>query len=466
MAKNSSHFACQTCGATAPKWAGRCEACGSWNSLVEEASVSGPPKGLNDSKNRPRSNRIEFVPLKNESDRQIPRRLSHIGEFDRVLGGGLVSGSATLVGGDPGIGKSTILLQVVCKLAAQNRVAYISGEEAFDQVRLRAARLGLADAPCQLASETSVRDIVASVDHKDAPDILIIDSIQTMYVDTLDSAPGTVAQVRTSAQELIRIAKKRNICLILVGHVTKDGTIAGPRVLEHMVDTVLYLEGDRGHQFRVLRGVKNRFGPTDEIGVFEMTDKGLMEVQNPSALFLADRRDDMSGAAVFAGLEGTRPVLVEIQALVAPTAYGTPRRAVIGWDSGRLAMILAVLEARCGIAFGNNDVYLNVAGGFRIVEPAADLAVAAALLSSLTGEPVPTSCVAFGEIGLSGEIRQVSQPDLRLKEAVKLGFTQAIMPQNDKTRKSGTAPLLRTTELRQLSELLPLFQATPQIKRA
>lgn len=466
MAKSSSLFACQTCGASYPKWAGRCEACGSWNSLVEEAAVSGPPKGLNDTKNRAKSARIEFVPLKSESERIIPRRLSHIGEFDRVLGGGMVPGSATLVGGDPGIGKSTILLQVVCNLSKQHKVAYISGEEAIDQVRLRAARLGLADAACMLASETSIRDIVGSVDHKDSPDILIIDSIQTMYVDTLDSAPGTVAQVRTSAQELIRVAKKRDISLILVGHVTKEGTIAGPRVLEHMVDTVLYLEGDRGHQFRVLRGVKNRFGPTDEIGVFEMTDKGLMEVQNPSALFLADRRDDMSGAAVFAGLEGTRPVLVEIQALVAPTAYGTPRRAVIGWDSGRLAMILAVLEARCGVAFGQNDVYLNVAGGFRITEPAADLAVAAALLSSLTGEPVPANCVAFGEIGLSGEIRRVSQPELRLKEAVKLGFTQAIMPQSDKARQPASASLLRTTELRSLGEMLPLFQDAPKIKRA
>ncbi|MDR3448654.1 MAG: DNA repair protein RadA [Alphaproteobacteria bacterium] len=466
MSKSSSQFVCQSCGASFPKWAGKCEACHSWNCLVEEAAASGPPKGLNDVKTRSKSNRIEFVPLKSESDRVIPRRLSNIGEFDRVLGGGLVPGSATLVGGDPGIGKSTILLQVVCNLAKSHRVAYISGEEAIDQVRLRAARLGLADANCELASETSIRDIVGSIDNKDAPDILIIDSIQTMYVDTLDSAPGTVAQVRTSAQELIRVAKKRDIAVILVGHVTKEGTIAGPRVLEHMVDTVLYLEGDRGHQFRVLRGVKNRFGPTDEIGVFEMTDKGLMEVANPSALFLADRRDDMSGAAVFAGLEGTRPVLVEIQALVAPSALGTPRRAVIGWDSGRLAMILAVLEARCGVAFGQNDVYLNVAGGFRITEPAADLAVAAALLSSLTGEPVPANCVAFGEIGLSGEVRRVSQPALRLKEAVKLGFTQAIMPQNDKAGKTGAAPLLRTTEIRQLSELLPLFEAGPQVKRA
>lgn len=466
MAKPTSHFVCQSCGSSYPKWGGRCEACGNWNSLVEEAIAEGPPKGLGSTKSKSgKGNRIEFVPLKG-ADRALPRRLSNIGEFDRVLGGGLVPGSATLVGGDPGIGKSTLLLQVVCQLAKQQRVAYISGEEAIDQVRLRAARLGVADVQCELASSTSVRDIVAALDDANAPDVLIIDSIQTMYVDTIDSAPGTVAQVRTSAQELIRVAKKRDISVILVGHVTKEGTIAGPRVLEHMVDTVLYLEGDRGHQFRVLRGVKNRFGPTDEIGVFEMTDKGLMEVANPSALFLADRRGDTSGAAVFAGLEGTRPVLVEIQALVAPSSYGTPRRAVIGWDSGRLAMVLAVLEARCGVAFGMNDIYLNVAGGLRITEPAADLAVAAALLSSLTGEPVPSECVVFGEIGLSGEIRRVSQPALRLKEAVKLGFSQTIMPQTDTSRKTTTDIALRTTEIRQLSELLPLFQAAPKAKRA
>jgi len=480
MSKSSSLFVCQSCGASYPKWTGKCDACGGWNTLAEEAA-GGPPKGLNDSK-RIKSKRIDFVPLEGASE-NVPRRLSHIGEFDRVVGGGLVPGSATLVAGDPGIGKSTILLQIICSLAqsrllgaceasvpqssrAPYKVAYISGEEAVDQVRLRAARLGLAKAPCHLAAETSVRDIVASIDNKDCPDVLIVDSIQTMYVDTLDSAPGTVAQVRTSAQELIHIAKKRNISLLIVGHVTKDGAIAGPRVLEHMVDTVLYLEGDRGHQFRVLRAVKNRFGPTDEIGVFEMTDKGLTEVQNPSALFLADRRDDMSGAAVFAGMEGTRPVLVEIQALVAPAAYGTPRRAVVGWDSGRLAMILAVLEARCGVTFGNNDVYLNVAGGFRITEPAADLAVAAALLSSLTGEPVPPASVAFGEIGLSGEVRRVSQPDMRLKEAMKLGFTQALLPENDKAAKAGAASLIRATEIRQLGDLLPLFQAAPKLKRA
>ncbi|NTU76711.1 MAG: DNA repair protein RadA [Alphaproteobacteria bacterium] len=465
MAKPSSHYVCQTCGASSAKWSGKCEACGAWNTLLEETLAAGPPKGLSDGlRHKGKGHRIEFVPLKG-AERALPRCLSDIGEFDRVVGGGLVPGSATLVGGDPGIGKSTLLLQVVCRLAKAHRVAYISGEEAIDQVRLRAARLDVAEVKCELASATAVRDIVASIDHADAPAILIIDSIQTMYVDTIDSAPGTVAQVRTAAQELIRVAKKRNIAVILVGHVTKEGTIAGPRVLEHMVDTVLYLEGERGHQFRILRAVKNRFGPTDEIGVFEMTDKGLMEVHNPSALFLADRRGDTSGAAVFAGLEGTRPVLVEVQALVAPSSYGTPRRAVIGWDSGRLAMVLAVLEARCGITFGNNDVYLNVAGGLRITEPAADLAVAAALLSSLTGEPVPTEAVVFGEIGLSGEIRRVAQPELRLKEAAKLGFSQSIMPKNDTARKIVGPTGLRRIEIDRLSELLPLFQAGAKIRK-
>ncbi|HUY67854.1 MAG TPA: DNA repair protein RadA [Alphaproteobacteria bacterium] len=469
MPNARSQFVCQSCGAAFPKWGGRCEACGNWNSLVEETVAAGPPKGLSAGGKSKfgKNGAVDFVPLKDSENAGAPaRRLSGIGEFDRVTGGGLVPGSATLVGGDPGIGKSTLLLQAVCRLAGGHRVAYISGEEAIDQVRMRAARLGLADVACELASATSIREIVASVDRPDAPDILVIDSIQTMYVDTLDSAPGTVAQVRTSAQELIRVAKRRGISLILVGHVTKEGMIAGPRVLEHMVDTVLYLEGERGHQFRILRAVKNRFGPTDEIGVFEMTDKGLLDVANPSALFLADRHGDSSGAAVFAGLEGTRPVLVEIQALVAPASYGTPRRAVIGWDSGRLAMVLAVLEARCGVAFGSNDVYLNVAGGLRISEPAADLAVAAALLSSLTGQPVPAECVVFGEIGLSGEVRRVSQPDLRLKEAAKLGFTQAILPDCEKPRGGNIEPLLARTGLRRLEELLPLFQETAKVRRA
>jgi DNA repair protein RadA/Sms len=331
------------------------------------------------------------------------------------------------VGGDPGIGKSTLLLQVVARLAGDAGCAYISGEESIDQVRLRAGRLGLGKAEVQLAAATSVRDLVTSLDIDRPPGVVVIDSIQTMYVDTLDSAPGTVTQVRTSAEALIRLAKRRGFSVILVGHVTKEGTIAGPRVLEHMVDTVLYFEGERGHQFRILRAIKNRFGPTDEIGVFEMTQSGLMEVANPSALFLAERRGDVSGAAVFAGIEGSRPVLVEIQALVAPSSLATPR----------LAMVLAVLEARCGVSLAGNDVYLNVAGGLRIAEPAADLAVAAALVSALADTPVPADTVVFGEIGLSGGVRSVGQTDLRLKEAQKLGFAAALMPPVRRTKGRG-----------------------------
>ena len=309
----------------------------------------------------------------------------------------------------------------------------------------------------QLAAATDVRDIAAAMDAANGPQVIVIDSIQTMFVDTLDSAPGTVAQVRASAQALIKIAKRRGISLLLVGHVTKEGLIAGPRVLEHMVDTVLYFEGERGHQFRILRAVKNRFGPTDEIGVFDMTGEGLTEVSNPSELFLAERRGDVSGTAVFAGIEGTRPVLVEIQALVGPAALGTARRAVVGWDSARLAMVLAVLEARCGVSIGSHDVYLNIAGGLRINEPAADLAVAAALISALSGEPVPPEAVIFGEIGLAGEVRGVGQTELRLKEAAKLGFTRAIVPSGRQGpgRRSGQGVAI--TEIDHLSKLLPLF---------
>jgi len=458
LAKPTTRYACQSCGASFPKWAGRCDACGEWNTLVEEAVPESAPKGLGAAKGR----RIDFVGLSGASE-PAPRRLTGIAELDRVCGGGLVPGSVLLIGGDPGIGKSTLLLQAMARLAQIWRCAYVSGEEAVDQVRLRAQRLGCASAPVDLASATSVRDIAASLDMADGPEIVVIDSIQTMYVDTLDSAPGTVAQVRASAHELIRVAKRRGVVLLLVGHVTKEGTIAGPRVLEHMVDTVLYFEGERGHQFRILRAVKNRFGATDEIGVFEMGDAGLSEVSNPSALFLAERRGDVSGAAVFAGMEGTRPVLVEVQALVAPSPLGTPRRAVVGWDSARLAMVLAVLEARCGVAIGANDVYLNVAGGLRIGEPAADLAVAAALVSSLTGEPVPADAVVFGEIGLSGEVRAVSQTEARLKEAAKLGFSSALIPARRSAGRSDAA--LRTVELQHLGELMPLFQADGGTRR-
>ena len=422
--KNRNPFICQDCGAVHPKWAGKCDACDGWNTLVEEVVETVPGPGLGAKRG---GRTLDLVGLTGGSETP-PRCFTGIGEFDRVCGGGLVPGSVLLVGGDPGIGKSTLMLQVTCQFAQHQKCVYVSGEEAVDQVRLRAARLGLTQAPIALAAATSVRDIIATLDAPDRPDLMVIDSIQTMYVDTLDSAPGTVGQVRASAHELIRAAKKRGTIMIIIGHVTKEGAIAGPRVLEHMVDTVLYFEGERGHQFRILRAVKNRFGATDEIGVFEMADQGLREVTNPSALFLADRQGDVSGACVFAGIEGTRPVLVEIQALVSPSSLGTPRRAVVGWDSGRLAMVLAVLETRCGVSLAGCDVYLNVAGGLRIMEPAADLAVAAALVSAMCEFSLPAEMVIFGEIGLGGEVRPVAHRDLRLKEAAKLGFGRAWLP--------------------------------------
>lgn len=465
MARAKNTYSCQECGATHSKWSGRCDDCGAWNTITEEARRDATPKGLSTGRGR----NIEFVGLKGKSE-VPPRKASNIAEFDRVCGGGLVAGSALLVGGDPGIGKSTLLLQVCAALAAApgaGRCIYISGEEAIDQVRLRAERLDLAHTPVELASATNVRDIVTSLESGGDVQVVIADSVQTMFVDSLDSAPGTVAQVRASSQELIRLAKRSNFALFLVGHVTKDGMIAGPKVLEHMVDTVLYFEGERGHQFRIMRAVKNRFGPADEIGVFEMTDKGLIEVANPSALFLAERDTEVSGAAVFAGIEGTRPMLVEIQALTAPTTFGTPRRAVVGWDSGRLNMVLAVMETRCGLSAGLNDVYLNVAGGLRITEPAADLAVAAALVSSLSGSLVPADTVVFGEIGLSGEVRPVGQADVRLREAKKLGFTRAIVPKTRNTRKKTTkaGDTLPVTEISHLNELMDLLPPQGQNQR-
>jgi DNA repair protein RadA/Sms len=461
MAKPARRYVCQECGGVHARWSGRCDACEAWNSVIEEITDAPTPGVRGGSKGKS----ISFVPLAGALD-WAPRSATGIAEFDRVLGGGLVPGSAVLIGGDPGIGKSTVLLQVVAKLAEQVDCVYVSGEEALDQVRMRAIRLGVDQAPVRLAAATNVRDILTSIDGPDAPKVLVIDSIQTMYVDALDSSPGTVSQVRASAQELIRVAKKRGMAVLLVGHVTKEGTIAGPRVLEHMVDTVLYFEGERGHQFRILRSVKNRFGPTDEIGVFEMTERGLSEVTNPSALFLGERRDDVSGASVFGGMEGTRPLLVEIQALVAPSPFGTPRRAVIGWDSGRLAMITAVLEARCGVTFAGSDVYLNVAGGLKISEPAADLAVAAALLSSLSGIPAPAECVIFGEIGLSAEVRVVSHTDGRLKEAAKLGFNRALIPSSGKAKgKARAETSMRVDEISTLQDLVTMFQDDTNVGR-
>ncbi|MDE3115989.1 MAG: DNA repair protein RadA [Pseudomonadota bacterium] len=435
MAKASS-FVCQSCGAVTAKWSGKCEACGGWNTIIEEGPP--PPVGANAAR-RGKGRRFKLEDLKTQ-DVAPPRRVTGIGEFDRVTGGGLVAGSALLVGGDPGVGKSTLILQALAEYAkAGGRAVYISGEEAMAQVRLRAARMSLADAPVALGAATCVEDILSTLEAGPPPGIVAIDSIQTIWTGALDAAPGTIAQVRTASFDLVRYAKASGAALLLVGHVTKEGQIAGPKQVEHLVDAVLYFEGERGHHFRVLRAVKNRFGPTDEIGVFEMTGAGLAEVANPSELFLGDRSGRAPGAAVFAGLEGTRPLLVEIQALVAPPGYGTPRRAVVGWDSGRLAMILAVLDARAGLGITAHDVYLNVAGGLKIGEPAADLAAAAALVSSFSGRPLPADCVFFGEISLSGDVRPAPQAELRLKEAVKLGFKTAVVPQGTRVSNLGLA---------------------------
>jgi DNA repair protein RadA/Sms len=422
MAARGQTFICQNCGAATARWAGKCESCGEWNSIFEEIA-EGPRRS-------PRKGRAFAIEqLKDGGSHQAPRLPSGIAEFDRVTGGGLVRGSVLLLGGDPGIGKSTLLLEVAAAFARNShRAVYISGEEAVAQVRLRAERLGLAEAAVEVAAETSVEDIVATLSQGTPPRLLVIDSIQTMWTQTVEASPGTVTQVRGSAGELIRFAKRSGTAVILVGHVTKDGQIAGPRVVEHMVDAVMSFEGEGSQQFRILRAMKNRFGPTDEIGVFEMTGSGLSEVANPSELFLSERDLGSPGTAVFAGIEGTRPLLVEIQALVAPTSLGTPRRAVVGWDQSRLSMVLAVLEAHCGVRLSGHDVYLNVAGGLRIQEPAADLAAAAALVSSLAHAPLPADAVYFGEVSLSGAVRPVPQTAPRLKEAQKLGFTKAVVP--------------------------------------
>jgi DNA repair protein RadA/Sms len=423
MARDGAIYVCQSCGAVHGKWAGQCNACNEWNVIVEE-SRSAPPgalKPLSASKTRG----LQFESLMSETP-EPPRIVTGVTEFDRVCGGGVVPGSAILLSGDPGVGKSTLLLDVAGRAAlAGARVAYISGEEAIEQIRARARRMGLEKAPVALASATALRDILGTL-KREKFDIVIIDSIQTLWSDAHEAGPGSVTQVRACAGELVRMAKAGGPAVVLVGHVTKDGQVAGPRVVEHMVDAVLSFEGERGYPFRILRAGKNRFGATDEIGVFEMGDTGLREVSNPSALFLGEGKDRAPGAAVFAGIEGSRPVLVEIQALVSKSAYGTPRRAVIGWETGRLAMVLAVLEARCGFGFGDQDVYLNVAGGLRINEPAADLAAAAALISSATGVPLPQGCVVFGEISLSGEVRAVGRAEARLREAQKLGFDHVL----------------------------------------
>jgi len=428
MAKSTLTYVCQSCGAVSHKWSGQCDACDQWNTIIEEKGEA-PASGAKGA-TLPKGRATRLVDLKGESPAP-PRILSNITELDRVTGGGFVPGSAVLIGGDPGIGKSTLLLQALAALGtAGQKVVYVTGEEAIAQVRLRAARLGLAEAPVLLAAETNVSDIIATLNEGEPPAVVVIDSVQTLWSPAVDSAPGTVSQLKAGSEALVRYAKTKGACVLLVGHVTKDGQIAGPKVIEHLVDTVLYFEGDRGHQFRILRAVKNRFGPTDEIGVFEMSDGGLQEVTNPSRLFMGSAEQAAPGTAVFAGIEGTRPLLVEVQALVSPSTLGTPRRTAVGWDGTRLAMILAVLEARAGVSLAQHDVFLNVAGGLRLKEPAADVAVAAALLSSLSDTIIPHGTVLFGEIALSGAVRPVGQTEPRLKEAQKLGLDHAVLAIN------------------------------------
>ncbi|OFW80947.1 MAG: DNA repair protein RadA [Alphaproteobacteria bacterium RIFCSPLOWO2_01_FULL_40_26] len=448
MANKKIAYSCQSCGAIHFKWAGKCPDCGAWNSLVEEfeeggsshfTRISEEKRAGKESGKNSAAKKIELVKLSGEAQ-EFSRIKTNIGELDRVLGGGLVQGSVVLIGGDPGIGKSTLLLQTAESLAKQKvKIIYISGEESVDQVRLRAKRMGVLQDSIEIAATTNVAEIVNSIKAEKIPTIVIIDSIQTMFLDELSSAPGTVSQVRAAAGELTIFAKKNNITLLIVSHVTKDGQIAGPKVLEHMVDTVLYFEGEKDLHFRILRAQKNRFGAASEIGVFEMNEVGLSEVSNPSELFLTSYENETSGACVFAGIEGTRPILVEIQSLVSPSFMPTPRRAVVGWDINRLAMIIAVLNNRFGLNLFDKEVYLNVVGGLKIEETSADLAVACALISAARDIALPSSTIAIGEIGLSGEIRMISNLEGRLKEAAKLGFRNCLIPKANEKNKNFAA---------------------------
>lgn len=421
MSKTKKQYICSNCGSIAPKWSGQCFDCSAWGTISEELITA-------QSIAVARVGNVLSIETFDSSITEKIRIITPIKELNRVLGGGLVPASAILIGGDPGIGKSTLLLQLSSQLSnSGTKCLYITGEESTDQVKLRASRLGLKPEGNSIMAATNIHDILATIDASKADlDLVVIDSIQTMYSGDFSSSPGTVSQIRACTHELITYAKQNNIILLLVGHVTKDGQLAGPKVLEHMVDTVLYFEGDNSQHFRILRSIKNRFGGVNEIGVFEMTTEGLKEVANPSELFLMERDFNVSGTSVFAGIEGSRPLLVEVQALIAPSNMPTPRRSVVGWDVNRLSMILAVLSVRYGLNLSSYEVYLSIAGGLKITEPAVDLAVAAALISAATNRPLPEGSIFFGEIGLSGEVRKVSQADVRVKEAIKLGFTNMI----------------------------------------
>ena len=433
MAKRpaKSVFACQTCGYQSPKWLGRCPECGQWDAFVEEtphpAETAGPLRGISAVRSVP-------VPIDAVEIEEVERLSTCIDELDRVLGGGLVGGSLILIGGDPGIGKSTLMLQALHGMAAQkHKVLYVSGEESIQQLRLRSRRLGTAAASLLVVSEIDL-DAIFKMVEEHAPNVLVIDSIQTMYSSDLTSAPGSVGQVRDSAMRLMLNAKKSGIPTLLVGHVTKDGSIAGPKLLEHMVDTVLYFEGDRNHVFRILRAVKNRFGSTNEIGVFEMQAAGLMQVANPSAVFLSERPTDAPGSVVTASMEGTRPILVELQALASSTHLGTPRRTVLGLDPHRVALLVAVMEKKLGLNLMSHDIFLNVAGGVKVDEPAVDLGVLAAITSSFLDKPVPADTLVLGEVGLAGEVRAIGNIEARLAEAGKMGFHRCIAPRGNLKR--------------------------------
>ena len=423
MKAPKSVFVCTECEYTSPKWLGKCPSCGAWNTLEEQAPLP-PAAAVRERAARPAT---PAVPL---SELELPtymRSDTGMGELDRVLGGGLVQGSVVLLSGEPGIGKSTLLMQISHTLAARRRVLYVSGEESRGQLKLRAERLGVSGDDFYLLTETAIDGIIGECERL-RPDVIIVDSIQTVYSDRLNSAPGSVTQVRESAMAFIALAKSVGCAVILVGHVNKEGGISGPKILEHMVDAVLYFEGDRRQAYRLIRAIKNRYGSTNEIGVFEMGDRGLSEVPNPSEMMLEGRPTDSPGNCAACVMEGSRPLIAEVQALVSRTAYPAPRRTCDGFDYNRMCLLLAVLEKRLNLRFSENDVYLNIAGGMRIDEPAADLSVALALLSGITDRLVPPRLIAFGELGLSGEVRAVSHIDYRVKEAARLGFTQILLP--------------------------------------
>lgn len=434
MSKQKSIYVCSSCGAQSPKWGGQCFDCGAWNTLVEDVMIASDiPKHQNF---RSYVGQISQAVVKmSEVELEImPRTATYSEELDRVLGGGLVSGSVVLLGGDPGIGKSTLLLQVLCKLATDNSCLYVTGEESLQQVTLRARRLGLPEQQLKLLADTQIENILAAA-QKEKPKIIVVDSIQTMFTEMVQSAPGAVSQVRESASQLVQFAKQTGTALFIVGHVTKDGAIAGPRVLEHMVDCVLYFEGDRDSRYRIVRAVKNRFGAVNELGIFAMTDSGLKEVSNPSAIFLSRHEKPASGSVVMVTWEGSRPLLVEVQALVDDTHLANPRRVAVGLDQNRLAMLLAVLNRHGGVATYGQDVFINVVGGVRVLETAIDLSIELAVVSSLKNKPLPSDLVVFGEVGLSGEIRPVQSGQERLREAAKHGFKTAIVPKANAPKK-------------------------------